>query len=52
MDYREKFFVDPAEKLRLSKLDPGYKGDHQSEEAAKQETEHLRLKLAHQQESS
>jgi hypothetical protein len=33
MDYRKKFFVDPAEKLRLRKLDPSYKGDHESEEA-------------------
>ena len=49
MDYCGKFFIDPAEKLRLSKLDPGYKGDHESEEGAKQETEHFRLKLAHQQ---
>jgi len=39
MDYRKKFFVDPDEKLRLQKLDPGYKGDHESEETAKQETE-------------
>src|SRR5215467_14208395 len=36
MDYRKTFFVDPAEKLRLRKLDPSYKGDHESEEAAKQ----------------
>ena len=49
MDYRKKFFVDPDDKLRLPKLDPGYKGDHESEEAAKQETEHYRVKLAHQQ---
>jgi PPK2 family polyphosphate:nucleotide phosphotransferase len=49
MDYRKKFFVDPAEKLRLSKLDPDYKGDPGSEETAKQETEHYRVKLAHQQ---
>ena len=28
MDYRKKFVVDPREKLRLGKLDPGYKGDH------------------------
>ena len=29
MDYRNKFFVDPDEKLRLRKLDPEYKGDHE-----------------------
>jgi len=49
MDYRKNFFVDPDEKLRLGKLDPGYKGDHESEETAKQETENYRAKLAHQQ---
>ena len=49
MDYRKKFFADPDEKLRLGKLDPGYKGDHESEETAKHETEHYRVKLAHQQ---
>ena len=49
MDYRKRFFVDPAEKLRLRKLDPSYKGNHESEEAARQETEHYRVKLAHQQ---
>ena len=49
MDYRKKFFVDPDQKLRLGKLDPGYKGDHESAETAKQETEHYRAKLSHQQ---
>ena len=49
MDYRKKFFVDPDEKLRLRKLDPGYKGDQESEETAKQETEDYRAKLSHQQ---
>jgi len=48
MDYRKKFFVDPDEKLRLGKLDPGCKGDHESEETAKQETEDYLVKLAHQ----
>ena len=49
MNYRKKFFVDPAEKLRLRKLDPGYRGNHESEETAKEETEHYRAKLTHQQ---
>jgi hypothetical protein len=49
MDCRKKFFVDPDEKLRLRKLDPGNKGDHESEETAKQETEDYRAKLSHQQ---
>jgi PPK2 family polyphosphate:nucleotide phosphotransferase len=49
MDYRKQFFVDPADRLRLPKVDPDYRGQHESEEAAKQETEHYRGKLAHQQ---
>jgi PPK2 family polyphosphate:nucleotide phosphotransferase len=49
MDYRAKFFVDAAEKLRLGRVDPGYKGEHESAEAARLETEHYRAKLAHQQ---
>jgi PPK2 family polyphosphate:nucleotide phosphotransferase len=49
MDYRKKFFVDPAGKLRLQKLDPAYKGEHESPETAQQETEHFRKKLTHQQ---
>ncbi len=47
MNYRKQFFADPARKLRLEKLDPGYKGEHESEEAAKQGTEHYRAKLGH-----
>jgi PPK2 family polyphosphate:nucleotide phosphotransferase len=49
MDYRKKFLVDPADGLRLAKVDPGYKGEHESAEAARLETEHYRAKLAHQQ---
>jgi PPK2 family polyphosphate:nucleotide phosphotransferase len=49
MDYRQKFLVDPANGLRLKTLDPGYRGEHESAESAKQETEHYRAKLAHQQ---
>ena len=49
MDYRKKFFVDPAGKLRLRKLDPAYKGEHESSETAREETEHFRKKLTHQQ---
>ncbi len=49
MDYRKQFVVDPADRLRLPKVDPGYKGHHELEEMAKQETEHYREKLAHQQ---
>ena len=49
MDYRKRFRVDPNDKLRLDKLDPGYKGEHASEDEAKRETEHFREKLARQQ---
>jgi PPK2 family polyphosphate:nucleotide phosphotransferase len=49
MDYRKKFFVDPDHALHLDKLDPDFKGEHESEDAAKRETEHFRAKLGHQQ---
>ena len=49
MDYRKKFVVEPGRKLKLSKLDPSYKGKHEAESDAKQETEHFRDKLARQQ---
>ncbi|MBV8349314.1 MAG: polyphosphate kinase 2 family protein, partial [Mycolicibacterium sp.] len=49
MDYLKEFRVDPGDKVRLSKLDPAYKGKHESEEAAKEETEHYRQKLSRQQ---
>ena len=49
MGYRKQFLVDPADKLRLKKLDPAYKGDHETEAAAKEETERSRQKLAEQQ---
>jgi hypothetical protein len=48
MDYRKKFLIEPGEKLRLDKLDPGYKGDLGSPETAWQDTEHFRQKLTHQ----
>ena len=49
MDYRKKFFADPDHPIALEKLDPAYKGEHESEIAAKQETEHFRTKLSRQQ---
>jgi PPK2 family polyphosphate:nucleotide phosphotransferase len=49
LDYRKTFRVKPGQKLRLSKIDPAYKGKHESEEAAKGETEHYHKQLAHQQ---
>ena len=49
MDYRKQFRVKPGQKLRLNKIDPTYTGKHESEEAAKGETEHYHMQLAHQQ---
>ena len=49
MDYRKKFRVHPGAKVKLNKLDPAYTGKHESEDAAKEETEHYLRKLARQQ---
>ena len=49
MDYRKKFRVKPGEKLRLKKLDPSFTGEHLSEDAAKEATEHCRRRLAREQ---
>jgi polyphosphate kinase 2 (PPK2 family) len=46
MDYRQRFFVDPAGELRLQERDPGYRGDHETADTARRETEHYRVKLA------
>jgi PPK2 family polyphosphate:nucleotide phosphotransferase len=41
MDYAKKFIVKPGAKVRLSKIDPSYKGKHEShEEAAPAITKH------------
>ena len=44
--YGDKFRVKPGHKLRLEKLDAGYKGHHETEEAAAVEIEHYRQKMA------
>ena len=49
MDYRKAFRVKPGQKLRLSKIDPAYKGKRESEADAKEDTEHYIKKLARQQ---
>jgi PPK2 family polyphosphate:nucleotide phosphotransferase len=49
MHFERMFRVEPGSKLRLNDLDPAYKGEHESSEAAKQETERCREKLVHQQ---
>ena len=38
MDYRKKFVVEPGAKVRLSKVDPSYTGEHESQEKAASET--------------
>jgi PPK2 family polyphosphate:nucleotide phosphotransferase len=49
LDYRKTFRVKPGQKLRLSKIDPAHTGKHESEAAAKEETDHYIKKLARQQ---
>jgi PPK2 family polyphosphate:nucleotide phosphotransferase len=49
LDYRKKFRVRPGGKVKFSKIDPSYTGKHESEDAAKEETEHYLRKLTHQQ---
>ena len=49
MDYRKKFRINPDAKVKLNKLDPANTGKHESEAAAKQETEHYLKKLTRQQ---
>ena len=34
MDYRKKLVVEPGSKVRLSKIDPSYSGEHESHEKA------------------
>jgi len=43
------FRVKPGQKLKLSKIDPAYKGKQESEAAAKEDTERYTKKLAAQQ---
>jgi PPK2 family polyphosphate:nucleotide phosphotransferase len=49
LDYRKKFRVKPGEKLRLKKLDPSFTGELESDDKAKEATEHIRAKLAREQ---
>jgi PPK2 family polyphosphate:nucleotide phosphotransferase len=49
MDYREEFRVEPDAKVKLNKRDPAYKGRHESEDGAKQETEAYLRQLSKQQ---
>src|SRR5262245_20780501 len=45
-DYRDLFLVPPGHPIKLNKIDPGFKGHHDTEESAKQEMEHYRRKLS------
>jgi PPK2 family polyphosphate:nucleotide phosphotransferase len=49
MQYGHMFRVKPDMKLRLAKIDPGYKGDHKTEEEAAAELDHDRKKMARMQ---
>ena len=49
MDYRKEFLAEPGTKIRLNKIDPGYKGEHVSEDKALADIEKYRTKLAQQQ---
>ena len=47
MNYRRRFFVDPAKKLRLAAIDPAGTGRHASELAAKEEIDGHCRRLAY-----
>jgi PPK2 family polyphosphate:nucleotide phosphotransferase len=49
MNYRKLFVVEPGIRLRLADRDPGFKGHHETHEAAMAELEHYRRQLMHQQ---
>lgn len=39
MDYRKEFVVEPGARVKLSKIDPGYRGKYDSQQAALPETQ-------------
>jgi PPK2 family polyphosphate:nucleotide phosphotransferase len=49
MDYRRRFIIEPGGKPRLRERDPGWKGEHETADAAEAQTLHYRAKLAHHQ---
>jgi PPK2 family polyphosphate:nucleotide phosphotransferase len=49
MDTGKAFRVDPDSKVKLAKLDPAFTGNHESEEAAKDEMQAFERKLTRQQ---
>jgi PPK2 family polyphosphate:nucleotide phosphotransferase len=46
MKYRKKFLVTPGKRPCLAELDPAFKGHHENKQAAQEETEQVRRKLA------
>ena len=46
MGYREKYLVEPGKHLKLKKLDPAHTEHHETADAAKEETENNRQRLA------
>jgi len=49
MDYRKEFEVKPATKVKLSRIEPRYKGKHVDEKTAQADLEQYRAKLSKQQ---
>jgi PPK2 family polyphosphate:nucleotide phosphotransferase len=45
MDYRKRMLVNPGQRLRLTDVDPAFKGRHETHEAAAQELDRYRQKL-------
>lgn len=45
MGFRKQFRVEPGSRLRLQDIDPGFHGEHASEEDAKEELEHYKGRL-------
>ena len=46
MDYRKKFVVEPGTRVRLVKIDPGFKDKHESHDSAKREIENRVERMA------
>src|SRR5271170_534913 len=49
MDYRKEFEVKPGTKVKLSNIDPGYKGKHVDEKTAQADLKQYRANLSRQQ---
>jgi len=49
MSYHSKFRIEPGSRVRLGKMDAGFKDKHETEAAAKPQIERYLVKLSHQQ---